>query len=515
MNAIIRHQRPVSTDIVKIFRGIAKNSIDIAFTLLSDGLDSICLLLAAAVNVPCALGSQFKRPWSSGALKEYMSRTLGILASSLLLCGGCLTASSFAQSVSAPVLHAKTYNSHFPSAAGIGESYNGMGFASDGKLYYVIDSAAYNVPGQMYALDPKTGVISHIADLNTATGQGDVKAVAQGKSHVNFIESDGKLYFATHLGYYNRDSGVERTAAPPNGYLPYPGGHFLSYDLQTGKFESLAIAPRGEGIISFNMDVKRGRLYGITYPSGHFLSFDLASKRLSDGGAFFAEGESGEVGTTYRAICRRIVLDPRDGSVYFTTGDGAIHRYRYDTGQVETVPDVNLHKDYFGEFDPAKPGMAYNWRAAVWNPNDNCIYAVNGASGYLFRFDPAARTVEVLERLTSEPSRRAGMADKSGYGYLGLALDTRRNLLYYLTGSPLAVPAKTDEGSDLITFDISKKKYRDHGQIVLDTGAPAGNEQALVVANDGTVYTLTQFDRNGTQEMDLISIPPLPAGSER
>jgi len=65
MNAIIRHQRPVSTDIVKVFRGIAKNSIDIAFTLLSDGLVSICLLLAAAVNVLCALGSQFKRPWSS------------------------------------------------------------------------------------------------------------------------------------------------------------------------------------------------------------------------------------------------------------------------------------------------------------------------------------------------------------------------------------------------------------------------------------------------------------------
>jgi hypothetical protein len=107
------------------------------------------------------------------------------------------------------------------------------------------------------------------------------------------------------------------------------------------------------------------------------------------------------------------------------------------------------------------------------------------------------------------------MADKSAYGYLGLALDARSNTLYYLTGSPLTVPGKADEGSDLITFDISKKKYRDHGQIMLDTGAPAGNEQALVVANDGTVYTLTQFDRNGAQEMDLISIPPVLAGTER
>lgn len=438
-----------------------------------------------------------------------MSRRLGIYGSTILFCGVLLTALSFGQAGEPPLLRAKTYNSHFPAAAGIGESFNGMGFASDGKLYYVIDSAAYNVPGQMYSLDPKTGAITHIADLNTATGQGDVKAVAQGKSHVNFIERDGKLYFSTHLGYYEKGSGVERTAVPPNGYLPYPGGHFLSYDLRTGRFESLAIAPRGEGIISFNMDVKRGRLYGITWPTGHFLSFDLSTRQLSDLGGFFAGGESGEVGSTYRAICRRIVIDPRDGSVYFTTGEGSIHRYRYDTNQIETVPGVSLRKDYFGEFDPARLGMAYNWRAAVWNPNDNSIYAVNGASGYLFRFDPAARRVEVLERLTSEPSKRTGMADKFGYGYLGLALDARNNLLYYLTGSPLPPGSNKDEGSHLITYDISHKKYQDHGQIMLDTGDPAGSEQALVIGEDGTVYTLTQINRNGSQEMDLISIRPL------
>ena len=436
----------------------------------------------------------------------------GILGSTILLGGILLAALSFGQVGSPPPLHAKTYNSDFPAAAGIGESYNGMGFASDGKLYYVIDSAAYNVPGQMYAFNPNTAAITHIADLNTATGQGDAKAVAQGKSHVNFIERDGKLYFSTHLGYYNRESGVERNAVPPNGYLPYPGGHFLSYDLQTGRFESLAIAPRGEGIISFNMDVKRGRLYGITWPTGHFLTFDLMTRQLRDFGAFFAGGESGEVGSTYRAICRRIVVDPRDGSAYFTTGEGSIHRYLYDTNKVETIPGVSLHKDYFGEFDPARPGMAYNWRAAVWNPNDNAIYAINGASGYLFRFDPAARTVEVLDRLTSEPSKQTGMANKSGYGYLGLALDTRNNRLYYLTGSPLSPGSKKEEGSHLITYDISNKKYRDHGQIMLDTGEPAANEQALVVGEDGTVYTLTQINRNGGEEMDLISIQPLLTG---
>lgn len=407
-----------------------------------------------------------------------------------------------------PVLNARTYDSHFPEPAGLGESFNGIGVADDGTIYYTIDSRVYNIPGQMYSLNPKTKQVSHIADLNTATGQGDIKAVAQGKVHVNFIEDQGKLYFSTHLGYYNESSGIERRAVPPDGFQPYPGGHLVSYDLRTGKFQSLAIAPRGEGILAFNMDVKRGRLYGLTWPTGHLLRFDLKTGQLKDLGSFFDGGEAGTIGSTYRAICRRIVVDPDDGSVYFTTGGGTIHEYRYTTDAVETVQDVSLRKDYFGQFDPSKHGMAYNWRAAVWNPNDHAIYGVNGASGYLFRFDPATRTVRVLQRLTSKPSQATGMFDKVEYGYLGLALDAGTDILYYLTGSPLPSGSKQAEGSHLITYDIAKARYEDHGLIVLDNDEPAGAEQALALGHDGTIYTLTEIHRDGRQEMDLISFHP-------
>jgi hypothetical protein len=426
-------------------------------------------------------------------------------AAAILLLGA--TSVLTAQGSHSPVLHARTYDSHFPKAAGLGESYNGIGESDDGTIYYAIDSRVYNIPGQMYSLDPKTGQITHIADLNTATGQGNVKAVAQGKVHVNFMEYQDKLYFSTHLGYYKESSGIERRAVPPDGYKPYPGGHFVSYDLRTKKFHPLAIAPHGEGIIAFNMDGKRGRLYGLTWPSGDFLRFDLRSRQLKDFGSFFDKGEAGTIGSTYRAICRRIVLDPGDGNVYWTTGDGAIHEYIYKSDTVGTLPDVNLRKDYFGHFNPSVHGMAYNWRAAVWNPNDHAIYGVNGASGYLFRFDPATRTVRVLQRLTTKPSQATGMFDKVPYGYLGLALDVRTGVLYYLTASPPAGSGH-GEGSHLITYDIAKAKYEDRGQIILDNGEPAGDEQALVIGHDGTIYTLTQIHRNGSLVMDLISFHP-------
>lgn len=430
---------------------------------------------------------------------------LSSAAASLLLC----------QTSEPRVLQATTYDSHFPPAADGGESFNGLGVAHDGIIFYVIDSAKYNIPGQMYSLDPKTKVVTHIEDLNTATGQGQMKAVAQGKSHVNFVEDHGKLYFSTHLGYYNNAGGVERTAVPPDGYSPYPGGHFMSYDLKSGKFESLGIAPDGEGIITMNMDTERGRLYGITWPTGHFLRYDLKTKQMKDLGHFFDGGEIGVIGTTYRAICRRIVIDPRDGSAYFTTGEGVIEQYHYDTDTVAPVPGISLKRDYFGQFDPSKHGMAYNWRAAVWVPGENAIYAVNGGSGYLFRFDPTARTITVLRRLTSTPSRESGMSDKFEYGYLGLALGEDGRTLYYLTGAPLAAgqdsresSAKIGEVSHLVTYDISSGKYEDHGEIMMDNGQPADGEQALMIGKDGTLYSLTHIERNGKRGIDLISFRP-------
>jgi hypothetical protein len=421
----------------------------------------------------------------------------------------------YGQGVDQHVIHATAHDSHFPSAAKPGEAFNGMGVSSDGTIYYVLSSAQYNIPGQMYSFNPKTQAVTHIANLNDAVGQGDMKAVAQGKSHVNFVQDGDKLYFSTHLGYYNQAGGVERTAKAPNGYRPYPGGHFMSYDMKTGKFTNLAIAPRGQGIIAMNMDVQRGRLYGITWPYGDFLRYDLKTKTLKDLGTLFHGGELGTLGSSYRAICRRIVIDPRDGSAYFTTGDGSIHRYDYATDKVETVAGVNLKKDYFGSFNPAMHGMAYNWRAAIWVPSEQAIYGVNGRSGYLFRFDPRTRSVEVLARLTSEASNKTGMFDGMEYGYLGLALRADGHTLTYLTGTPLSSDAKgpkgkaeKKDGTDLITYDIANRQYVDHGQVVLGKGDAIDPPQSLVMGSDGTVYALSYVVEDGKSGIELISFHP-------
>src|SRR5262249_9064302 len=155
-------------------------------------------------------------------------------------------------------------------------------------------------------------------------------------------------------------------------------------------------------------------------------------------------------------------------------------------------------------------------RAAVWDPQRNVIYGVNGRTGYLFRFDPQAKTVDVLDRLTSLPSQKSGMYDKFNYGYLGLVFGGDWETLYYLTGSPLPAGMKVNgvtnaaassgtEGCHLVTYDVTTGKYNDHGLIVLENGDPATAAQGLAVAADGTAYTMVYVTREGKRNIELIS----------
>jgi len=172
-------------------------------------------------------------------------------------------------------LIATVYNSGFEHAH---DTYNGISSASDGKIYYVLCSQLIDIAGQMYSFDPKTGTIEHLGDLSEICGEKDMKVVAQGKSHVNFIESNGKLYFVTHLGYYSIIDGMEKTGIPDKGYKAYRGGHILAFDMKNKTFEDLGIAPHNEGIITMNMDTKRGLIYGLTWPTGYLFRYDVAKK---------------------------------------------------------------------------------------------------------------------------------------------------------------------------------------------------------------------------------------------
>jgi hypothetical protein len=413
---------------------------------------------------------------------------------------------------------ATVYNSGFEHAH---DTYNGISSASDGKIYYVLCSQLMDVAGQMYSFDPKTGTNEHLGDLTEICGEKDMKVVAQGKSHVNFVEYGGKLYFATHLGYYSIINGMEKTGLPTGDYKAYRGGHLLAYDMKTKTFEDLGIGPHNEGIITMNMDVSRGLIYGLSWPTGYLFRYDVAKKELKDLGPATGMGEDG-MGEDFRVVCRSIAIDPGDGSVYFTNAEGQIKCLKSGQDNVETVEGDDMRKDYFGTYEIFTSGsMAYNWRQVFWYSPEKKIYGVHGNSGYLFRFDPAVNRIDVLERLTSVSSKLTGMGDQFSYGYLGFKLGPDGRTIYYLTGGPVYLDGKRVKGATstakgeakgledlhLITYDIPTGKYLDNGAVFYPDGQRPLYVNSIAIGDDGTVYTLARITENGKTRTDLISFP--------
>jgi hypothetical protein len=403
------------------------------------------------------------------------------------------------------------------------DTYNAISTASDGKIYYVLSSAAYDKGGQVYGYDPGSDRIDFLGDLTDICGEKGKMSISQGKSHVDFYERNGKLYFATHVGYYEMIDGMECLPVhPPKDYSLYPGGHILSYDLATGKFEDLAIAPGGEGIITFTLDKERGQIYGITWPRGYFIHYDLETHHLLNLGKISGNGEAGVPGSDYRVLCRSMFVDQKDGSVYFSTSEGDILSYNPDSKSIRKVEGVSLKIDYFGQYDPTRPGsMGYNWRGIVWYAPEGVAYGVHGNSGYLFRFDPRKPSIEIVDRITSEPSRKSGMFDQFSYGYLGFELGPDKQTLYYLTGGPIYENGKRVKGVDeinmgaarglenlhLVTYYIPGKVYTDHGPVFYTDNTRPTYVNSIAVGSDGTVYTLARFEHNGKEIEDLVKIP--------
>ncbi|CAL1520555.1 hypothetical protein [Chitinophaga sp. MM2321] len=416
-----------------------------------------------------------------------------------------------------------TATSHYSGFELAHDTYNAITAASDGRIYYVLSSESYDKGGQICAYDPNKNQSVLLADLTEICGEKGKATIPQGKSHVRFHESDGKLYFASHIGVYEMIDGMERLHVHAlEGYKLYPGGHFLSYDLHSGKFEDLAIAPNGEGIITMTMDKERKQLYALTWPTGYFIHYNIDTGELKNLGATCARSEAGTPGDDYRAICRSMFIDQDKGDVYFSTAEGAIYSYHPDAAALEKMEGVNLKIDYFGTYDPTRPGsMGYNWRKIFWYAPEKVAYGVHGNSGYLFRFDPAGKKVEIVDRIASALSQQSGMYDQFSYGYLGFILGPDGETIYYLTGGPVYEGGKRVTGASqiskggakgienlhVVTYHLPTRTYTDHGAVFYADGGRPTYVNSIAIDTAGNIYTLARFNHAGNEIQDLVKIP--------
>ena len=402
------------------------------------------------------------------------------------------------------------------------DTYNAMSVASDGRLYYVLSSDKFDVAGQMFRFDPIKEEIKFLGDLNGICGEDHQKSIAQGKSHVLFYEFQNKLYFSTHVGYYQLIDGMDRLPEQaPDGFDLYPGGHILSYDLKDESFEDLAMIPNGEGVVTMTMDTHRGNIFGITWPTGHFFCYQVKEKKLTLLDKISGNGEAGTPGKDFRSLCRSLFVDEDTGFCYYTNIEGDIFYLNPFDLKINKLDVAHLRLDYFGKYEPNLPGtMGYHWRQIFWYAPEHVAYGVHGNSGYLFKFDPKEQTIELIDRITSLPSKKSGFFDQFSYGYLGFALGPDGKTIYYLTGGPIYENGKRVEGEKsiakgaakglenlhLVTYEIPTNTYQDHGAIFYENGDRPLYVNSIALDTLGHVYTLARINRKGRIITDLIKI---------
>ncbi|MFT4023473.1 MAG: hypothetical protein QM664_06790 [Flavihumibacter sp.] len=204
-------------------------------------------------------------------------------------------------------LIAQSFDSGFALAH---DSYNCISATPDGSICYVLASAEPDQGGRVFRFDPQTSEITALAELDDCCGEKNSGCIAQGKSHDGFYSFEGRLFFSTHIGYYESIDGMERLPVrhPAGGGL-YRGGHLLSVDPSGNRIEDHVTLP-GEGILAMTLDTDRGIAYLLSWPSGVLYAYHIPSGDLVTAGKTAGMGEAGYPGKDYRVLCRSLLLDP-------------------------------------------------------------------------------------------------------------------------------------------------------------------------------------------------------------
>lgn len=346
-------------------------------------------------------------------------------------------------------------------------NYNGITYASDGNVYYVICSHNKKSGAHLFRYNPRIGEVHIVGDLTSIVGEDRSKVINQGKVHCDLYEYKGKLWFGTHADAYDRT---------------YPGGHFMSYDLKSGKFEDLGIPAPNEGLVTVGMDTTRNRMYAVTWPGYSFLYLDINTTEV---GRWMES-----IAPTSQQGPRSLGIDPTTGNVYWHDMFGSIQVYDNGKNETRTLKKPNFSNPMFN-IPLVKEGSDYSvgvaWRSVKWNEAYQKFFAIMYFSDWLVSFDPKTEELEILDRISAGPNRKSGDTD---YTSLAFEISDDGKTVYYIAPNTKKNSDGTSADSEihLVTYNIPLRQYTDHGPIELSDGRRPRYCQGLEVASNGMLY---------------------------
>jgi hypothetical protein len=384
-----------------------------------------------------------------------------------------------------PRLVAECFDAVFPEADC---AYNSLSRAGDGGLIYALSSHRADRDARLFRFDPQHGVITNLPEIAAATHAGPTKAIADGKVHVRPVEHQGKLVFATHIGYYDEAEGWPKPGRL-DGFERYQGGCILSLDPDLGRYRVLGRAPVDEGIIATAVDTDRHKMFGLTWPSGLLLRCDLVKGSVVDLGPVLGRGETlNPADDEYQPVCRCPGIDPGDGTLYWTNRQGVIHRLRSDCDTPESLISCDL-RSLAPDRATEPRSWGHTWRNLVWRPEERAFYGMLGtAPAVLFRFDPAREMVTKVCDIGGTPRIREPDL-RVPWVTLALQLAPDGDTLHYIgmDRGPMGRDTRRLTVARPITYHIPSGSYMAHGRLELGDGRIVTQCESIEVT-DGFVY---------------------------
>jgi hypothetical protein len=388
-------------------------------------------------------------------------------------------------------------------------SYNGVYIASNGKVYFTINSHVLTYGVRIYETDPTTGETKLFWDGANDLPDLQEAHVPQGKIHCPLAELNGSIICATHTGWYVEDHRIHDSNF---ALKPYKGGYVLAIDMKTGKsrviskpfadypitfsFKGGMLPMLGEAVITAIFDKARGLFYGISFPKARFAKVDVTTGETTIYPSLQASGETVNryldadetlANPNYQWILRTLALDDK-GNVYGCNGKGEIWQYNPDTDQITTMK--SRIEDAVGVDDYEPLFYQNQWRTLLWDDVDKVFYGIQWGNSWLFKFDPLADKIEPIRKWV--PDVAMTMDNKQQMGFLGLAMGPNHTLYGFRH-----VPAP--KGSDdltlhLLTYNIDNQQFKDNGSIKTTEGYSVLYAESCAVTENGDVYTVAWVD---------------------
>ena len=220
----------------------------------------------------------------------------------------------------------------YPVSRDQGQSvFSGMVAHPNGKVYM----GTCNQDGRfahLVELDPQSGTVRNVADMQVVTGQYDVEMIPQSKIHTQIVvDKWGRLWFGTWAEEF-------RSRSYPKGY---PGGYLISYDPATDQctnhgilFPQLVERPKsvsehGGYLIAIAINAGKDTLYILTGDTVRLVVYDIVT------GKHFTAGEVPTTGHLHYAI--RDLEVAADGNVYLFDTFGQLRRYVPASRKIEPL----------------------------------------------------------------------------------------------------------------------------------------------------------------------------------